>query len=63
MNGQQVRSLLTNLWQKTGFEKLTYYPTLTNVVHESWSGFSVRKHKDLNQRFRKKSKTCAITII
>ena len=46
MNGQEVRSGLTDLWQKTGVEKPMHYATLTNIVHESWIGLSVREHKD-----------------
>ncbi len=47
MSGQETRNKLTDYWQENGVEKGKEFALLTNIIHEEWTGLSVRKHKDL----------------
>ena len=47
MSGQETRNKLTDFWQENGVEKGKEFALLTNIIHEEWTGLSVRKHKDL----------------
>ncbi len=47
MTGQETRNKLTDYWQQNGVEKGNEFALLTNIVHEEWTGLSVKKHKDL----------------
>lgn len=46
MSGQETRNKLTDYWQENGVEKGKEFALLTNIIHEEWTGLSVRKHKD-----------------
>jgi hypothetical protein len=47
MSGQETRNKLTDYWQENGVEKGKEFALLTNIIHEEWTGLTVRKHKDL----------------
>ncbi|MGI4021798.1 MAG: BRO family protein [Janthinobacterium lividum] len=47
MTGQETRNKLTDYWQESGVEKGNEFALLTNIIHEEWTGLSVKKHKDL----------------
>ena len=47
MTGQETRNKLTDYWQQNGVEKGNEFALLTNIIHEEWTGLSVKKHKDL----------------
>jgi hypothetical protein len=47
MSGQETRNKLTDYWQENGVEKGKEFALLTNIIHEEWTGLSVRKHQDL----------------
>ena len=47
MMGQETRNKLTDYWKDhevTGEEE---YAILTNIIHQEWSGVSVKKHKSI----------------
>ena len=47
MMGQETRNKLTDYWQDHEITKEEEYATLTNIIHQEWSGVSVKKHKDI----------------
>ncbi len=47
MMGQETRNKLTDYWQDHEITKEDEYATLTNIIHQEWSGVSVKKHKDI----------------
>ncbi|WP_149242028.1 BRO family protein [Dyadobacter sp. 32] len=47
MTGQETRNKLTDYWKESGVEKKDEFAMLTNVIHQEWTGLSVKKHKDL----------------
>ncbi|EOQ98613.1 BRO family, N-terminal domain protein [Leptospira wolbachii serovar Codice str. CDC] len=47
MTGQETRNKLTDYWKQSGIEKKDEFALLTNIIHEEWTGLSVKKHKDL----------------
>ncbi|HAQ21028.1 MAG TPA: hypothetical protein DCR40_17610 [Prolixibacteraceae bacterium] len=47
MTGQETRNKLTDYWQEAGIKKHDEFAFLTNVIHQEWTGLTVRKHKDL----------------
>jgi hypothetical protein len=47
MMGQETRNKLTDYWQKHEITKEEEYAFLTNIIHQEWSGVSVKKHKDI----------------
>ena len=47
MTGQETRNKLTDYWQESGVKKGDEYAILTNIIHQEWTGLSVKKHKDL----------------
>ena len=47
MTGQETRNKLTDYWSQSGVEKPDEFSFLTNVIHQEWTGLSVKKHKDL----------------
>ncbi len=47
MTGQETRNKLTDYWKESGVEKKDDFAILTNIIHEEWTGISVRKHQDL----------------
>jgi hypothetical protein len=47
MTGQETRNKLTDYWKQSGVEKSDEFALLTNIIHEEWTGLTVKKHKDL----------------
>jgi prophage antirepressor-like protein len=47
MMGQETRNKLTDYWSSHDVEKGHEFATLTNIIHEEWSGLSVKEHKNL----------------
>jgi DNA-damage-inducible protein D len=47
MTGQETRNKLTDYWQNAGIKKQDEFALLTNIIHQEWTGLSVKKHKYL----------------
>lgn len=47
MTGQETRNKLTDYWADHEIKKDEEYAILTNLIHEEWSGVSVKAHKGL----------------
>jgi DNA-damage-inducible protein D len=47
MTGQETRNKLTDYWQESGVQKGDEFAYLTNIIHQEWTGLTVKKHKDL----------------
>jgi len=46
MTGQETRNKLTDYWKESGVEKPDEFALLTNIIHQEWTGLTVKKHKD-----------------
>ena len=47
MTGQETRNKLTDYWKESGVKKGDEFAFLTNVIHQEWTGISVKQHKKL----------------
>jgi DNA-damage-inducible protein D len=47
MMGQETRNKLTDYWQENGINEQQEFAILTNIIHQEWTGLSVKKHKEL----------------
>lgn len=47
MMGQETRNKLTDYWSNHEIQGEQEYAILTNIIHQEWSGVSVKKHKDI----------------
>jgi hypothetical protein len=47
MTGQETRNKLTDYWADHEIKEREEFAILTNVIHEEWSGVSVKVHKKL----------------
>ncbi|MFZ5562995.1 MAG: Bro-N domain-containing protein [Thermodesulfobacteriota bacterium] len=47
MMGQETRNKLTDYWKNHDIKGEDEYAVLTNIIHQEWSGVSVKKHKDI----------------
>ena len=47
MTGQETRNKLTDYWKESGVERSDEFALLTNIIHQEWTGLSVKTHKDL----------------
>ena len=47
MTGQETRNKLTDYWKGHEITEGEEYAILTNIIHQEWSGLSVKEHKDL----------------
>ncbi|QFG53543.1 BRO family protein [Chryseobacterium sp.] len=47
MTGQETRNKLTDYWKNSGVTEQKEFAALTNIIHQEWTGLSVKKHKDL----------------
>ena len=45
MMGQETRNKLTDYWKQHGVEKSEEFALLTNIIHQEWTGVSVKEHK------------------
>jgi DNA-damage-inducible protein D len=49
MTGQETRNKLTDYWKLSGVNKSDEFALLTNIIHQEWTGLTVKKHKDLKK--------------
>lgn len=49
MSGQGTRNKLTDYWKTSGVEKQDEFAYLTNIIHQEWSGLSIKAHKNLKE--------------
>ncbi|MDX2174000.1 MAG: Bro-N domain-containing protein [Bacteroidota bacterium] len=47
MTGQETRNKLTDYWKENGVEKSDEFALLTNIIHQEWTGLTVKSHKNL----------------
>ena len=47
MTGQETRNKLTDYWKDHEITEGEEYAILTNIIHQEWSGLSVKDHKNL----------------
>lgn len=47
MTGQETRNKLTDYWKEHDIKEGEEYAILTNLIHQEWSGMSVKQHKNL----------------
>ncbi|WP_269237621.1 BRO family protein [Flavobacterium flavigenum] len=47
MMGQETRNKLTDYWKDAGIEEKNEFAILTNIIHQEWTGLSVKKHKEV----------------
>jgi len=47
MMGQETRNKLTDYWKEHGVERADEFAILTNIIHQEWTGISVREHKNI----------------
>ena len=47
MTGQETRNKLTDYWADHGIRKGDEFAILTNIIHQEWSGVSVKAHKGI----------------
>jgi len=47
MTGQETRNKLTDYWKDSGVKEKDEFALLTNIIHQEWTGLTVKKHKDL----------------
>ncbi|MGD0077555.1 MAG: Bro-N domain-containing protein [Sedimentisphaerales bacterium] len=47
MMGQETRNKLTDYWKDHEITQDEEFAILTNIIHQEWSGVTVKKHKDI----------------
>ncbi|TAN46123.1 MAG: hypothetical protein EPN22_00040 [Nitrospirae bacterium] len=47
MTGQETRNKLTDYWKQADIKEEDEFALLTNIIHQEWTGLTVKKHKDL----------------
>ncbi|MDQ6757135.1 MAG: Bro-N domain-containing protein [Bacteroidota bacterium] len=47
MTGQETRNKLTDYWKESGVKQGDEFAYLTNIIHQEWTGLTVKNHKDL----------------
>jgi hypothetical protein len=47
MTGQETRNKLTDYWKEHGVQKGDEFAFLTNIIHQEWTGITVKKHKEV----------------
>ncbi len=47
MTGQETRNKLTDYWKESGVQKSGEFAFLTNIIHQEWTGLTIKSHKDL----------------
>lgn len=46
MTGQETRNKLTDYWREHDVNAGQEFAILTNIIHQEWTGLSVKEHKD-----------------
>jgi hypothetical protein len=49
MTGQETRNKLTDYWKEHEIKGENEYAILTNIIHQEWSGISVKQHKKIKR--------------
>lgn len=49
MMGQETRNKLTDYWKDHEIKEEKEYAILTNIIHQEWSGVSVKEHKTIKR--------------
>ena len=49
MTGQETRNKLTDYWKENDVKKGEEFVFLTNIIHQEWTGLSVKSHKNLKR--------------
>jgi len=49
MTGQETRNKLTDYWSDHEIKQGEEFAILTNIIHQEWSGVSVKNHKNLKE--------------
>jgi DNA-damage-inducible protein D len=47
MTGQETRNKLTDYWREHDIKEGDEFAILTNIIHQEWSGVSVKEHKGI----------------
>jgi hypothetical protein len=47
MTGQETRNKLTDYWKESGVKEHNEFAALTNIIHQEWTGLTVKGHKEL----------------
>ncbi len=47
MTGQETRNKLTDYWKESGVSKNEEFVFLTNIIHQEWTGLTVKGHKEM----------------
>jgi len=47
MTGQETRNKLTDYWKEAGVKENQEFAALTNIIHQEWTGLTVKEHKNL----------------
>jgi DNA-damage-inducible protein D len=47
MTGQETRNKLTDYWANHDIKQGEEFAILTNIIHQEWSGVSVKAHKEM----------------
>jgi DNA-damage-inducible protein D len=47
MTGQETRNKLTDYWREHDIKEGDEFAMLTNIIHQEWSGVSVKEHKGM----------------
>jgi len=47
MTGQETRNKLTDYWKESGGTQQDEFAFLTNIIHQEWTGISVKMHKQI----------------
>lgn len=47
MTGQETRNKLTDFWAEHDIKKGAEFAILTNIIHQEWTGVSVKAHKTM----------------
>jgi hypothetical protein len=45
--GQETRNKLTDYWKESGVTEKDEFAFLTNIIHQEWTGLTVKKHKEI----------------
>ena len=49
MTGQETRNKLTDYWAEHEIKREEEFAILTNIIHQEWSGVSIKAHKNLKE--------------
>jgi hypothetical protein len=47
MTSHETRNKLTDYWKKADIKEQDEFAALTNIIHQEWTGLTVKEHKNL----------------